>query len=163
MRAPYYPWSLKSFFSGRPTVGTVLDLSDENYQRLIRLAPNLKTLEGRFISRLKDGVDLHLEILEQTPYTSLIHLTHHFHQTTGCFADPDAKLRVYHDSRQVDVLDLRQSALPLQRWGSNPTLEQRWKINLFLSKWFIYCVHQGHRFSANNAVDVNRQEVELVD
>ncbi|MCU7811602.1 MAG: DUF1249 domain-containing protein, partial [Candidatus Thiodiazotropha sp. (ex Notomyrtea botanica)] len=56
-------------------------------------------------------------------------------------------LRVYHDFQQVDVMDMRQSALPLQRWGGHPTLEQRWKINLFLSKWLNYCDTQGHRFS----------------
>jgi uncharacterized protein YqiB (DUF1249 family) len=88
--------------------------------------------------------------MEQTPYTSLVHLTYYFSHAVGDYPDPDATLRVYHDSRQVDVLDFRQSSLPLHRWGDNPTLEQRWRINLFLSKWLQYCVAQGHGFMVKN-------------
>lgn len=149
MRAPYYPWSLKSLLTGRPALGALLDLSEDNYRLLMRLAPELPKLQGKLISSLDQGMDLYLEVYEQTPYTSLIHLTYYFPHTEGHASDPDARLRVYHDSRQVDVLDLCQSALPLKRWGTHPTLEQRWKINLFLSKWLAYCVLQGHGFSAD--------------
>jgi uncharacterized protein len=128
-------------------VGAVLAQSEENYAHLMRLAPDLAILEGRQLSSLGHGMDLHLEIHDQTPYTSLIHLTYYFPHAVGHYPDPDATLRVYHDFRQVDVLDLRQSSLPLERWGSSPTLEQRWKINLFLSKWLNYCILQGHRFA----------------
>lgn len=129
-------------------MGALLDLSEENYHLLIRMAPDLQNLRGRLVSSLEMGMDLFLEIHEQTPYTTLIHLTYYFPHGTGHTPDPDAQLRVYHDSRQVDVMDLCQSALPLKRWGNNKTLEQRWKINLFLSKWLSYCVQQGHHFSA---------------
>lgn len=147
MRKPYYPWSLRYLDMCRPTMGVVLAQSDENYRFLMRLAPDLTLLEGRHLSSLGHGMDLYLEVHEQTPYTSLIHLTYYFPHPVGHYPDPDATLRVYHDFQQVDVVDMRQSALPLERWGSNPTLEQRWKINLFLSKWLNYCISQGHRFS----------------
>ena len=149
MRAPCYPWSLRSLLTGRPSMGALLDLSEDNYRLLMRLVPDLPRLEGRLISSRGQGMDLHLEVQEQTPYTSLIHLTYYFPHAEGQAPDPDARLRVYHDSRQVDVLDLSQSALPLQRWGGHPTLEQRWKINLFLSKWLAYCTLQGHVFSGD--------------
>ncbi|RLJ17289.1 DUF1249 domain-containing protein [bacterium endosymbiont of Escarpia laminata] len=151
MRAPYYPWSLRSLLSGRPTIGVVIDLSEENYSLLMRMAPELHLIKGELLSCLDHGMDLHLEIKEQTPYTTLLHLTYYFPHATGHYPDPDAMLRVYHDSRQVDVIDIRQSALPLKRWGDNPTLEQRWKINLFLSKWLAYCVLQGHSFNPGGA------------
>lgn len=147
MRRTRYPWNLKYLRTGRPGVGMVLAQSEENYVYLNRLAPDLCLLEGKHLSRLGRGMDLHLDVLEQTPYTSLIHLTYYFTHPVGDYPDPDATLRVYHDVCQVDVLDLRQSALPLERWGAHPTLEQRWKINLFLSKWLSYCLSQGHRFS----------------
>jgi uncharacterized protein YqiB (DUF1249 family) len=142
-----YPWSLKLLRLRHPSMDRVQRLSEENYHHLLRLAPDLPLLEGKHVSNLGHGVDLHLDVLDQTPYTSLIHLTYYFPHGVGHYPDPDATLRVYHDFRQVDVLDLRQSALPMRRWGSNPTLEQRWKINLFLSKWLSYCILQGHRFS----------------
>ncbi len=148
MKRSDYPWSMKFLRMSHPGIDLVQRLSEENYHHLLRLAPDLPLLEGKHISSLGQGVDLYLDVHDQTPYTSLIHLTYYFPHAVGHYPDPDAMLRVYHDFRQVDVLDLRQSALPMQRWGSNPTLEQRWKINLFLSKWLNFCTLQGHYFSA---------------
>jgi uncharacterized protein YqiB (DUF1249 family) len=145
-----YPWSIHKMLAKRPSVGMVLDLSEENYALLIRLAPALAQMSGKYQSNLEHGMALYLEAMEQTPYTSLVHLTYYFSHAVGDYPDPDATLRVYHDSRQIDVLDLRQSTLPLHRWGDNPTLEQRWRINLFLSKWLQYCVAQGHGFIIKN-------------
>ncbi|MES9991668.1 MAG: DUF1249 domain-containing protein [Candidatus Thiodiazotropha sp.] len=147
-----YPWSSNKLLSTRPRVGMVLDLSEENYALLMRMAPSLGDMSGRYQSNLEHGMDLHLEVLEQTPYTTLVHLTYYFSHAVGDYPDPDATLRIYHDSKQVDVLDLRQSSLPLHRWGDNPTLDQRWRINLFLSKWLNYCVAQGHRFTTTSRV-----------
>jgi uncharacterized protein YqiB (DUF1249 family) len=144
-----YPWSLKFLRMRHPSMDLVQRLSEENYHHLLRLAPDLQLFEGKHVSSLGHGVDLHLDVQDQTPYTSLIHLTYYFPHGVGHYPDPDATLRAYHDFRQVDVLDLRQSALPMRRWGGNPTLEQRWKINLFLSKWLSYCILQGHQFATD--------------
>lgn len=141
-------------------MGMVLDLSDEIYRLLMRLVPDLQQLQGKLLSTTRRGMDLHLEILEQTPYTTLLHLTYYFPHVAGQDPDPDAQLRVYHDLRQVDVLDLRQSALPLQRWGANPTLEQRWKINLFLSRWLAYCVWEGHGFKSGGETSLSQEVLE---
>jgi len=162
MRPSDYPWSLKFVRPRHPGMDLVQRLSEENYHHLLRLAPELPLLEGRHVSSLGQGVDLHLEVQDQTPYTSLVHLTYYFPHGVGHYPDPDALLRVYHDFRQLDVLDLRQSALPMRRWGNNPTLEQRWKLNLFLSKWLSYCILQGHRFSPSfQKVSCNRPVQEV--
>jgi uncharacterized protein len=152
MRILDYPWRFKRLYSAQPTMGMVLDLSEENYRLLLRMAPDLNLMSGRAQSCLEEGMDLHLDVLEQTPYTTLIHITYYFSHSVGDYPDPDAMLRVYHDSRQIDVIDLRQSALPLQKWGPNPTRVQRWKINLFLSKWLQYCLKSGHRFTLDKRI-----------
>lgn len=162
MKSPDYPWSLKFLRMRRPGIDLVQRLSEENYHHLLRLAPDLALLEGKHVSSLGHGVDLHLDLQDQTPYTSLIHLTYYFPHGVGYYPDPDAMLRVYHDFHQVDVLDLRQSALPMQRWSDNPTLEQRWKINLFLSKWLNFCTLQGHHFSATMQTQTASRSVQEV-
>jgi uncharacterized protein len=146
----------------RPSMGSVLDLCEENYDLLLRMAPDLQSLEGEHRSRLGGSMDLYLDVIEQTPYTTLVHLTYYFTHAVGDYPDPDAMLRVYHDSRQVDVVDFRQSNLPLHRWGGNPTLEQRWKINLFLSKWLRYCAEQGHSFLLENRNSLNKSLITSV-
>lgn len=95
---------------------------------------------------------LHLEVIEQSPYTSLLRLTYFFPQPDGQehripLADPDALLRAYHDARQVEVLDLRQTALPLHNHYRSPALEAKWRANFFLGKWLSYCVRTGHLFT----------------
>ena len=150
MRAVDYPWNIKVLLAGCPSVGCLMDLCDENYRYLTKMAPGLKFLQGRLLSPMRNGMDLYLEVLEQTPYTTLIRLTYYFPHQDGRYSDPDAIMRVYHDSRQVEVLDLRQQALPLKQGKEPPTLEQKWKANLFLSKWLAYCTLQGHRFSLGN-------------
>jgi uncharacterized protein YqiB (DUF1249 family) len=152
MKMPRYPWGLRSLYSGRPTVGWLMDLCEENYGCLMRLAPGLRLFEGRYLSQLEVAMDLHMEVLEQTPYTTLLHLTHYFSHEAGQQPDPDARLRVYHDSGQAEVIDLRQSAFLLHR-GDRSTLEQKWKTNLFLSKWLSYCLGQGHAFHPAQRVD----------
>ena len=147
MKMPWYPWSLRHQLGEKPTVGWLMDLCDENYDHLIKLAPELRALKGRHFSRVEEGMDLHLEVLEQTPYTSLIHITYYFNNIERPCSDPDAKLRIYHDAKQVEVIDLKQSALPLDKNIYGGALSQKWKANLFLSKWLIYCVQQGHAFN----------------
>lgn len=141
-----YPWSLYALLTGKPTVGGLMDLCEENYRYLLRLSPALRELSGCYCSEVNGHIDLYLEILEQTPYTTLIHLTYYFSHGSNASPDPNATVRVYHDSRQAEVLDLKQSALPLKRGAHHPTLKQKWRANMFLSKWLFFCVQQKHVF-----------------
>ncbi|AKH22123.1 hypothetical protein AAY24_07625 [Sedimenticola thiotaurini] len=138
--------------SGKPTVGWLMDLCEENYIYLTRLAPEVRHMQGHYLSHLEGATDLYLEVLEQTPYTSLLHLTYYFTHESGQAPDPDATIRVYHDSRQAEVLNLQQHILPLNQGVTRPTLEQKWRISLFLSKWLAYSVRQGHCFLPEQAV-----------
>ena len=149
MRMPFYPWSLRTILTARPSVGALMELCEENYRQLIRLAPAMARMEGQYDSRVAGHVDLHMEVIEQTRYTTLVHLTHYFDQREGRNPDPDATLRVYHDAGQAEVLDLEQQVLPIQGPPGLGTLEQKWKANLFLSKWLSYCIAQGHKFRQN--------------
>ncbi len=146
MRAPRYPWDLRALINSRPNIGWLMDLCEENYRHIIRMAPELRTLDGQFISQLDNAVDLHLDILEQTRYTTLMHLTYYFARANGNKYDPDARVRIYYDSEQAELLELRQHNLSFSHGSGFPTLEQKWRVNLFLSKWISYCLLEGHTF-----------------
>ncbi|MBF0255066.1 MAG: DUF1249 domain-containing protein [Gammaproteobacteria bacterium] len=147
MQRPYYPWNLSTLLSGRPTLGSLLDLCEENYVLLMRLAPDLAQLQQRHLSRGRDGIALHLQIRSQTPYTSLLQLTYRFTSSAEAVADPAALLRAYHDARQLEVLELRQQVLSLDPRPDLCSLQRKWRVNLFLSKWLGYCCRQQHGFS----------------
>jgi uncharacterized protein YqiB (DUF1249 family) len=132
----------------RPTVGALMALCEENYRAVMRLAPRLPTLTGVTSSRRCGDAWLQLTILEQAPYTTTFRLTHVFGATESradWLPEPDATLKAYHDAAQVEVLDLRQTALPIFSHYSSPALRAKWKANLFLSKWLGWCVRDGHR------------------
>jgi len=147
MKMPWYSWNLRYQLGKKPTVGWLMDLCDENYGHLVKLVPELRVLQGQHFSKIDGGMDLYLEVLEQTPYTTLVHITYYFNNVERPYAAPDATLRIYYDAKQVEVIDLKQSALPLDNEVHGNTLNQKWKANLFLSKWLIYCVQQGHLFN----------------
>ena len=147
MRAPWYPWSLRHQLGEQPTVGWLMDLCDENYCHLIKLAPDLCRLKGQYLSQVNDDMDLHMDVLEQTPYTTLLHLTYYFNCVESKQPNPDANLRIYHDAKQVELVGLQKPAFSLDQEMHCGALRQKWKANLFLSKWLAYCVQKGHCFN----------------
>lgn len=151
MQVPLCHLSASLSVPARPTVGALMAMCEENYQRLLRLVPQLKCMRGTLRSRSITGLDLYLEVIDQAPYTTLLHLTHYFpHRDQRVHRlpepDPDVLLRAYHDSQQVEVLDLRQTILPVQNRYEYPALESKWRVNLFLSKWLAYCAVLEHGF-----------------
>jgi len=151
MQVTRYPWMTSLIGSGRPTVGDLMSLCEENYGALMRLIPDLRCIQGEECSVVDRDQDLHLEVMDQSRYTTLVRLTYYFAHDDGLVhrledPDPDALLRVYHDANQVEVLDLRQTALPIHNHYRYPALEAKWKVNLFLSKWLTFCLARGYRF-----------------
>ncbi len=147
MRHPY-PWLDPAILAGQPTVGAMLDLCEENYRLLSRLVPGMRQRGPGERARVSLGAELQVSILEQTPYTTTLRLTYLFSdgEAASSRADPDARLRLYHDARQIEVLDLRQQALPVVAGYCAPSLQIKWRLNLFLSKWLGYCWRRGYCF-----------------
>jgi len=137
---------IQKSLAAAPSVGDLLALCEENYRYLHSLVPQLRRLQGAHCSSRPDHQDLHLTILEQTPYTTLLRLTYRFSAAGDALSDPDVLLRVYHDARQVEVEDLRQQNLPTHRLYEAPGLLNKWRLNLFVSKWLAFCLGQGHLF-----------------
>jgi uncharacterized protein len=137
---------LREWLDSDPSVGDLLALCEENYRHLHHLVPQLRRLQGEHLSSRPDHQDLHLTIVEQTRYTTLLRLTYQFPHADGGESDPDALLRVYHDARQVEVEDLRQQDLPTHRLYEAPGLLNKWRVNLFVAKWLTFCIRQGHLF-----------------
>jgi len=160
MKVNSHPWMTSLVGHSRPTVGDLMSLCEENYRALMRLIPDLRRIQGEELCVLDCGQDLHLEVLEQAPYTTLLRLTYYFpyddglaHRTKS--PEPDALLRAYHDVRQAEVLDLRQTVLPLRNHYEYPALAAKWKVNLFLSKWLRFCLTQGYRFSERSRASID--------
>ncbi|MBL8250415.1 MAG: DUF1249 domain-containing protein [Candidatus Competibacter sp.] len=135
------------------TFTALMDLYECNYINIRRLIPVMPRKPTALVSRVPDGLALHFQLLERFRYTSEMSLTYWFGNQEMGFAEPDLRIRVYHDARMAEVFYGQLRRLPafdaeaLHDRGSNGvSLYRRWKINRFLFKWLNYCLRQGHRF-----------------
>ena len=127
-----------------------MTLYESNFVRLKWLAADLASLEGRCLSQVPSDCDLHLTIIEHSPYTSLLRLSYEFEQDGARVPDPDLEVCVYHDAKLAEVRSFagscRHPRLRALQAGLKRELDQRWSRNMMLNKWLEYCAERGHRF-----------------
>ncbi len=128
---------------------SLMDLYENNYLRLRKLHPELMAFNGEAVSQREGCLDLHIELLERSRYTSTCRLTYYFaaEATAERVAEPDLCLCVYHDAAMVEVLagHLKHGRERLNHVPGE-SLRVKWKLNRFLFRWLGYCLHLGHDF-----------------
>lgn len=131
-------------------------LQEGIYQQAMLLLPDGVSADSFFCSRINRQPALHLQILEQHPYTTFMRLTHEL--DTGedeHDSEPEAHIRMYHDLRIAEVtsFDLRRGINRLAGPDLNPSALQRihWRQNRALNKWLDYLLQQGHSLSTMRA------------
>lgn len=128
--------------------GWLMGLYAENHDLLVRLFEPGDLVRGNYLSRIGDGLDLRLDILEQHAYTTELRLTYALRDPVTGEPDPSAHLRLYHDTRQVEATHCYVG----RRWqdvlGMFPPparlLDHRLRMNTFLGKWLHYLAEGGH-------------------
>ena len=135
---------------------SLMDLYENNFIRMRKLAPDLATSSGAAVSRVAGCQDLHLHILESSHFTTTFLLTYYFFESRPSsnrvlqktlVAEPLLKCRAYHDASQVEVLTghLHHGRQKLDKLSDHPARE-KWKLNRLLYKWLGYSLYQGHVF-----------------
>jgi hypothetical protein len=125
-----------------------MSLYESNYLRLLRLIPEVDSLDGCFRSRVAGDCDLYVEVLERCRYTVTLSLTYHFETDEGLLVDPDITIRVYLDGQLAEALAVgkkqRHTALMQLVRKHQRELNLRWQRNSILNKWLDYLSDQGH-------------------
>lgn len=125
----------------------LMDLYEANYINMRLLLPALDQLQGDCVSRVNGCLDLHIRVIEKSPYTSTLNLTYVFTDGNRDQYEPDLYVRVYHDARQAEVVSgLLHGQRHVKRCSRS--LEGSWKLNRFLYKWLRYCLRRGHKVHA---------------
>lgn len=132
----------------------LMTLYESNYIRLKRLLGDPRTLRGAHVSHLPGDPDLHLQVVEQTRYTTVVQLTYWFEDAGP---EPDLLVRVYHDARMAEAAACgrhdRHAVLRGFATTAPDVLQQRWARNMLLNKWLDYCIEQGHVLQPIPAAD----------
>lgn len=130
---------------------SLMDLYENNFIRFKKLVTNLHDIKEIGVSSIPGCQSIHLKIIERSRYTTTVRMTYLFQddvQNDDVVAEPDLKLRIYHDAGLVEVVagHLRHGR---QRHDSLPVsaLKPKWQLNRFLYKWLGYCLHLGHRIA----------------
>ena len=134
------------------TLSALMEMGEVNYHRLLRLAPDLRTLPRHSVSRVSGCLDLHLEILDRWRYTTNVVLTYRFPGTADGAREPDLNVRLYHDARAAEAMSgiLHRNQM-LNALDPRFTLHHKWTLNRLLYKWLGYCLHRGHCFSCSSS------------
>jgi uncharacterized protein len=128
--------------------GWLMGLYAENFRRATRLFEPADLAPGTYLSRIGDGVDVRLDVIEQHRYTTELRLSYTMLDPVTGEPDPSAHLRLYRDARQAEATHCYVG----RRWqdviGMYPppaeVLDHRMRMNTFLGKWLQYLAERGH-------------------
>jgi len=127
-------------------------ICESNYQKLVRLVPNLQALGASAIGQHEERPALHLSILERNPYTLTIELGHSFDQSDQPASEPAVTIRVYLDAKLAEVIsDHDRPAVNSVYQNPGHSLEiqeYKWRLNYFLQKWLDHCLTTNYHFSS---------------
>lgn len=130
------------------TFPALMEMYEQNYLLLRVLCGCVPECPAKSLSVIEGpGKDLHVTVIDATPYTRTLKLTYDFGR--GEYK-PDLIVRMYMDAQQAEVLSRRcRFTGAMQRVGNevdDSALYCRWKLNRFLFKWLHYLRRQGHGF-----------------
>lgn len=138
------------FLYRRRNLAGLIDIYESNYYRLLRLIPELDQMQGTTVSRVAGALDLYLTVLERSVYTTTLALTYEFDDPERPAAEPNVRIRIYHDAKVVEVLSIARRKRQRHACGwrvcRKSELDRKWEINRFLQKWLGFCHRQGHLF-----------------
>ncbi|MDE2155795.1 MAG: DUF1249 domain-containing protein [Xanthomonadaceae bacterium] len=138
--------SRSSLLPGR--FGFLMGLYAENYHRLARLFAPAQLSPGHYVSRVDDGLDVHLHLQACHPYTLELELTYDFVDAHTGRRAPSAQLRMYTDAHVAEALHCHPGRHLWQVLGPFPpahtVFQHRLRMNGFLSRWLEYLAEQGH-------------------
>jgi uncharacterized protein YqiB (DUF1249 family) len=126
---------------------SLMDLYENNHMRFRKLAGELGELGSSSRSQVAGCLDLHMEVLERSQFTSTVCLTYRLVERGSLVSEPNLVIRIYHDAGLVEVLAghlkhgrQHHDNLPVE------SARMKWKLNRFLYKWLGFCLHIGHSF-----------------
>ena len=119
---------------------------ERNFDRLLRLVPELASLPCSVVSLGPVGRRLEVEIVERHKFTTVIRVSQKMPIAFGPAASTAMTVRVYHDARVAEVLTY-QHHRRFQPKYDYPNVEmlqvrEKRRVNEFLGEWLDSCIIQ---------------------
>tara|TARA_B100000900_G_scaffold385493_1_gene375187 strand:+ start:1995 stop:2504 length:510 start_codon:yes stop_codon:yes gene_type:complete len=124
---------------------------DLNYERLMRLFPEVHSQDQRCISLLGESpqtsqsILVELTVIERSRYTTLIQLVQRPQLSWG--RSPNMRIRMYHDAKSAEVVEYQHQnrfhgsyEVPNRRMRQR---DEKAQLNQFLGEYLRYCLAVG--------------------
>jgi len=131
---------------------------EKNYKKILYLIPDIKIIDGSAQGYSDEKPVLHVKVLEQSPYTKTIELSHFFNSEFGMILEPAVKIRLYFDVCTAEVLrDYKrvEVATAIADIGRvKDVMDYKWRLNYFLEKWLDHCLKTQYIFKAEKETEI---------
>ena len=125
---------------------------EENFSRLTALLPELESVRDDLVLRAEGVPDLQVKLVDRSPYTTTIQLSHSLGVDERFVRALYMKIRIYRDARVLEVLAYQNSGHFKALYPyPNPSMFQPYekrRVNQFLGEWLAYCLRQGYHLEA---------------
>lgn len=124
-----------------------LSLYERNFNKLMHLLPGLTRRRGLIALAVAGRSSIVIEILEQNPYTTTIHIHQDMAEGRPWITDLGMKVRICHDAQVAEVIAY-QGVHSLRSFYTypNPKMLQPYekrRVNQFLGEWLGFCLIRG--------------------
>jgi uncharacterized protein len=126
-------------------------ICESNYRKIFQLIPGLLAFEEKAHGFAANNITLNLDVVERTPYTMTVELSHSFGRNLDELLEPAVRIRIYLDAKLAEVLSdhARDSVTQVYR---DPSLSleimnYKWRLNYFLQKWLDHCLKKNYQFT----------------
>jgi uncharacterized protein YqiB (DUF1249 family) len=119
------------------------------FKRLQKLGVNMDNPQEYAKSTATGFMDLNLNVLYREKDSFVISLSHYYTAGGDQVADPDMEIRVYPKTRMAEALTY-QDSFSYQKVYPEPGKvypKRKKELNVFLAKWILNCIRQGHHFT----------------
>lgn len=134
-------------------------ICESNYQKLFKLIPDIVTFKETAIGLAAHNTMLHLKVIERTPYTMTVELSHCFNKNLEEFLEPAVEIRIYLDAQLAEVISDHVRASVAQVFKdpglSREIMNYKWRLNYFLQKWLDHCLKKDYQFVAICSPDMS--------
>lgn len=141
------------------TIGDTINLYERNYVQLMAVMPQMRKLDSSVVLLVGQFGRLCLDVLESSPYTSVVMLTYQLGSGDRWVKDPQITVRMYHDAKVAEVIAYQQHQY-MRPWyhdmgETRAVSPEKRQVNLFLSEWLSHCLREGYQLVATQGANNN--------
>jgi len=127
-------------------------ICESNYRKIFQLIPGLLAFEVKANGFAANNSMLYLKVIERTPYTMTVELSHCFNRNLDTLLEPAIKIRIYLDAKLAEALcDHARPAVSeifKDPSFSHEIMNYKWRLNYFLQKWLDHCLKKDYKFTS---------------